>query len=161
MKIAIGCDHGGFPLKNDIISLLKSKHIAYKDFGVNSSESVSYVPIAKEVSGAVASGECGRGILLCGTGVGMSIAANKMRGIRAACCSDHFSAKYTRLHNDANILCLGARVIGGGVAAELTEIFLDTEFEGGRHTERVGQIMQIEEEIDFRDKHLCPLDNPF
>ena len=142
--IAIGCDHGGFLLKEAILGLLRSRNAGYKDFGTDSDRPVSYAPVAAKVAQAVASGECERGILLCGTGVGMSIAANKIRGIRAACCSDHYSVRYTRLHNDANILCLGGRVIGPGVAVELAEIFLDTGFEGGHHAERVEQIGQIE-----------------
>ena len=144
--IAIGCDHAGFPLKPEIISLLMEKKIPFRDFGINSPESVSYAPIAAAVARAVASGECDKGILICGTGIGMSISANKVHGIRAACCSDHFSARLTRLHNDANILCLGARVVGPGVAADLADVFLSTEFEGGRHVERVAQIMDIENE---------------
>ena len=105
--IAIGCDHGGFALKQEIIKYLQSNNIEFKDFGTDSEASVNYAPIAAAVGHSVADGECEKGILICGTGIGMSMAANKVRGIRAACCSDHFSAKYTRLHNDANILCMG------------------------------------------------------
>ena len=142
--IAIGCDHGGFALKQEIIKYLIDNGIAYKDFGTDSEASVNYAPIAAAVGHSVADGECEKGILICGTGIGMSMAANKVRGIRAACCSDHFSAKYTRLHNDANILCMGGRVIGAGVAVELVELFLNTEFEGGRHSARIAQIAAIE-----------------
>ena len=141
--IAIGCDHGGFALKQEIIKYLNANNIAYRDFGTDSEKSVNYAPIAA-VGHSVASGECEKGILICGTGIGMSMAANKVKGIRAACCSDHFSAKYTRLHNDANILCMGGRVIGPGVAVELTELFLNTAFEGGRHSARIAQIAAIE-----------------
>ena len=142
--IAIGCDHGGFALKQEIIKYLQSNNIEFKDFGTDSEASVNYAPIASAVGHSVASGECEKGILICGTGIGMSMAANKVKGIRAACCSDHFSAKYTRLHNDANILCMGGRVIGPGVAVELVELFLTTEFEGGRHAARIAQIAAIE-----------------
>ena len=142
--IAIGCDHGGFALKQEIIKYLNANNIAYRDFGTDSEKSVNYAPIAAAVGHSVASGECEKGILICGTGIGMSMAANKVKGIRAACCSDHFSAKYTRLHNDANILCMGGRVIGPGVAVELTELFLNTAFEGGRHSARIAQIAAIE-----------------
>ena len=143
--IAIGCDHGGFELKQPIIEYFKENGIEYRDFGTDSPKSVDYPPIAAAVARSVASGECEKGILLCGTGIGMSLAANKVRGIRAAACSDHFSARYTRLHNDANILCLGARVIGSGVAVELVDIFLNTGFEGGKHLRRIEAIAKIED----------------
>lgn len=142
--LAIGCDHGGFAMKNAIIAHLESRGIEYKDFGTNSTASVNYAPIAASVARSVAGGECERGILICGTGIGMSLAANKIKGIRAAVCSDHFSCKYTRLHNDANVLCLGGRVIGEGTALELVDLFLDTEFEGGRHSVRIAEITKIE-----------------
>ena len=142
--IAIGCDHGGFALKQEIIQYLNDNHIAFKDFGTDSEASVNYAPIAAVVGRSVAGGECEKGILICGTGIGMSMAVNKVKGIRAACCSDHFSAKYTRLHNDANVLCMGGRVIGPGVAVELVDLFLHTEFEGGRHAARIAQIAAIE-----------------
>ena len=143
--IALGCDHGGFVLKQAIVDYFNENGIEYKDFGTNSTESVDYPPIALAVARSVASGECEKGILLCGTGIGMSLAANKVKGIRAAACSDHYSVRYTRLHNDANILCMGARVIGGGVAAEMADIFLNTEFEGGKHARRIGMIADIED----------------
>lgn len=142
--IAIGCDHGGFALKKEIIQYLNDNHIEFKDFGTDSEASVNYAPIAAAVGHSVANGECEKGILICGTGIGMSMAANKVKGIRAACCSDHFSAKFTRLHNDANILCMGGRVIGSGVAVELVDLFLHTEFESGRHAVRIAQIADIE-----------------
>ena len=142
--IAIGCDHGGFALKNEIINYLNENNVEFKDMGTFSAESINYAPIAYKVAQAVVSGECEKGILICGTGIGMSMAANKVKGIRAACCSDHFGAKFTRLHNDANILCLGGRVTGPGVACELVDLFLNTEFEGGRHAVRIAEIAKIE-----------------
>ena len=145
MKIVIGCDHGGLEHKNAIVEHLKEIGFEVLDCGIYEQKSVDYPDIAKVVCGEITNGNCQRGILVCGTGIGMSMAANKIKGIRAACCSDHFSAKYTRLHNDANILCLGGRVVGIGVAIELADIFMDTEFEGGRHTTRVAKIKEIEE----------------
>ena len=142
--IAIGCDHGGFALKQEIIKYLQSNNIEFKDFGTDSEASVNYAPIAAAVGHSVADGECEKGILICGTGIGMSMAANKVRGIRAACCSDHFSAKYTRLHNDANILAMGARVLGSGLALKILDTFLETPFDGGRHARRVAKIGEVE-----------------
>ena len=145
MKIAIGCDHGGLEHKNAILEHLKSRGFEVEDFGIYEQVSVDYPDIAIKVANAIKEGVCQRGILVCGTGIGMSLAANKVKGIRAAVCSEHFSAKYTRLHNDSNILCLGGRVIGIGTALELTDLFVDTEFEGGRHATRIGKITAIEE----------------
>lgn len=142
--VAIGCDHGGFDLKEAIAAHLKAREIPYRDFGIYENRSVDYPDIAARVAQAIQSGEAGRGILVCGTGIGMSLAANKFKGIRAAACSETFSAKYTRLHNDANILCLGGRVIGPGVALEMVDLFLDTAFEGGRHQRRVDMISGLE-----------------
>lgn len=142
--IALGADHGGYQLKEIIKKHLEARGIAYHDFGTDSTDSVDYAPIAAKAARAVADGACELGILCCGTGIGISIAANKVRGIRAACCSNYFGAKYTRLHNDANMLCLGERVIGPGLALELVDVFLDTPFEGGRHQRRVDQIAAIE-----------------
>ncbi len=144
MKLAIGCDHGGIDLKIEIVKHLEERGIDFVDFGIKEYQSVNYPEIALPLAKAVASGECDRGILVCGTGIGMSMAANKVKGIRAAVCSDHFSAKFTRLHNDANILCLGGRVIGPGVANEMVDLFIDTEYEGGRHAARVQMIADIE-----------------
>lgn len=144
MKIAIGCDHGGLEHKNAIIAHLKERGFEVENFGTDTLDSVDYPDIAIKVCNAVVSHECERGILVCGTGIGMSIAANKVKGIRAAALSDHFSAKYTRLHNNANILCLGGRVIGIGTALELTDIFTDTEYEGGRHQKRLDKIAALE-----------------
>ncbi len=142
--IAIGCDHGGLTLKNTVLDHLRERGEEVKDFGVTTPDAVDYPDIAKPVAEAVASGECRCGILICGTGIGMSMAANKVRGVRAAVCAEHFSARFTRLHNDANVLCLGARVIGPGLALELVDLFLDTPFEGGRHAARVAKIAAIE-----------------
>lgn len=146
MKIAVGCDHGGLAHKEAIAAHLKERGFEVVDFGTHSTDSVDYPDIALPLARAVARGECERGILVCGTGIGMSLAANKVRGIRAAACSEHFSAKYTRLHNDSNILCLGGRVIGIGTALELADLFVDTEFEGGRHQARIDKITAIEKE---------------
>ena len=146
MRIAIGCDEAAYALKVEIMKHLETKGIAYKDFGAAQGEVVLYPDVAYTVADAVAAGEFERGILVCGTGIGMSLAANKVRGIRAAACSDHFSAKYTRLHNDANILCLGGRVVGIGTALELCDLFVDTPFEGGRHQRRVDMITALERE---------------
>ncbi|HHW45475.1 MAG TPA: ribose 5-phosphate isomerase B [Clostridiales bacterium] len=142
--IAIGCDHGGFDLKCAIVEHLKEKGVEFKDFGIFENTSVDYPDIAKKVADSILSGECERGILVCGTGIGMSIAANKIKGIRAAACSEVYSAEYCRLHNDANILCLGGRVIGPGTAVKMVDVFLKTEFEGGRHSRRVGKIASFE-----------------
>ncbi len=142
--ISIGCDHGGFELKNSIIEHLKSRGVEYIDRGCYTADSIDYPEIAVKVANDVKLGKAEKGILVCGTGIGMSIAANKIKGIRAAVCQDHFSVKYTRLHNNTNILCLGGRVIGPGVADELVDLFLDTEFMGGRHQRRVDMITDLE-----------------
>lgn len=141
---ALASDHAGFPLKEAIRAYFDEKGIDYIDCGVYSTASADYPLQAKAGCEQVTSGKCDRAILCCGTGIGISIAANKIKGIRAACCSDYFSAKYTRMHNDANVLCMGARVIGAGAAIELVDVFLSTEFEGGRHQRRVDQITAIE-----------------
>ena len=142
--IALGADHGGFELKEAIKKHLDEKGVEYVDCGAYSPESIDYAPIAQKTCEKVTSGECDKAILCCGTGIGISMAANKVKGIRAACCSDYFSAKFTRLHNDANALCMGGRVVGVGLALELVDVFLETEFEGGRHQRRIDQIMAIE-----------------
>ncbi len=144
MKIALGCDHGGLEHKNAIGEFLKEAGHEVVDFGIYEQVSVDYPDIAKKVCESIIKGETERGILVCGTGIGMSIAANKYKGIRAAACSEHFSAKYTRLHNNSNVLCLGGRVIGVGTAIELAELFVNTEFEGGRHQNRIDKIAEIE-----------------
>lgn len=144
MKIAVGCDHGGVEHKNAIAEHLKSEGFEVEDFGIYENKSVDYPEIALKVANSIKNGENELGILVCGTGIGMSLAANKVNGIRAAACSEHFSAKYTRLHNNSNILCLGGRVIGIGTALELCDIFVNTEFEGGRHQRRIDMITEIE-----------------
>lgn len=142
--IALASDHGGYALKEAIKQHLTQRNIPYKDFGCFSEDSVDYPDMAKLACDAVVAGECEKALLFCGTGIGISMAANKVKGIRAACCSDYFSAKYTRLHNDANALCLGGRVVGPGLAVELVDVFLDTPFEGGRHENRVAKIHALE-----------------
>jgi len=145
--IALGSDHAGFALKNVIAEHLKSRGFEVRDFGTYDSASCDYPVFAEKVGKAVAGGECEKGILVCGTGVGMSMAANKVKGVRAACCSDSFSAKYTRLHNDANVLCIGARVLGEGLAVMLCDLFIDTPYEGangGNHARRVALIHSLE-----------------
>ena len=142
--IALGSDHAGFSLKEEIKKYLDDKGIAYKDYGCYTPERFDYAIAAKRACDGIVNGECERAILCCGTGIGISMAANKVKGIRAAACTNYFGAKYTRAHNDANVLCLGERVIGAGLALELVEVFLTTEFEGGRHQTRIDQIAAIE-----------------
>lgn len=139
--IAIGSDHGGFELKEKLMEHLSERGLEYKDFGTYSSASCDYPVYAKVVANAVASGECDRGIIICGTGIGVSITANKVRGIRAALCGDCFSAEATRQHNDANVLCMGARVVGEGLALKIADTFLDTPFSNDeRHIRRISMI---------------------
>ena len=138
--IAIGSDHGGFELKKEVMAHLDARGLEYKDFGTYSDASCDYPVYGKAVAKAVASGECERGIIICGTGIGISIAANKVHGIRAALCGDCFSAEATRQHNDANVLALGARVVGPGLAL-IVDTFLDTPFSNGeRHIRRIEMI---------------------
>lgn len=138
--IAIGCDHGGYELKLEILKYLDEKGIEYQDFGCNG-ESVDYPVYAKKVGQAVVSGECEKGILICGTGIGISIAANKIKGVRCALCSDCFSAEATRLHNNANVLAMGGRVVGAGLGVKIVDTFLHTEFSNDeRHIRRISQI---------------------
>lgn len=144
MKIAISSDHGGNNLRKEIMSLLDELNISYEDFGPQSNDSVDYPDYAKPVAEGVASGKFDRGILICGTGIGMSIAANKVNGIRCALVHDVFSAKATRCHNDSNILAMGERVIGPGLAGEIVKAWLNTDFEGGRHTRRIEKISELE-----------------
>ncbi|WDH75563.1 ribose 5-phosphate isomerase B [Exiguobacterium marinum] len=144
MKIAIGADHGGFNLKKEIVALLEELGHEYKDFGTHSADSIDYPDVAIPVAEAVAAGEFDRGILICGTGIGIGIAANKVKGIRAALVHDSFSAKATRQHNDSNIMTMGERVIGPGLALDLVTTWLDTDFEGGRHSNRVGKMSAYE-----------------
>ena len=139
--IAIGSDHGGFELKEKLMEHLSERGLEYKDFGTYSSAYCDYPVYAKAVANAVASGECDRGIIICGTGIGVSITANKVRGIRAALCGDCFSAEATRQHNDANVLCMGARVVGEGLALKIADTFLDTPFSNDeRHIRRLSMI---------------------
>ena len=139
--IALGCDHGGYELKQEVIKFLEEKNLEYKDYGCYSLDSCDYPEFAKAVANAVASGECEKGILICGTGIGISIAANKVKGIRAALCHDTFSAQATREHNDANILAMGARVIGPGLALKIVDTFLETPFSNDeRHIRRINMI---------------------
>ena len=139
--IALGCDHGGYELMQEVKKHLEERGLEYKDFGCNGPESVDYPVYGKKVAEAIVNGECENGILICGTGIGISIAANKVKGIRAAVCHDTFSAQATREHNDANILAMGARVVGPGLALKIVDTFLNTEFSGEeRHVNRIRQI---------------------
>ena len=139
--IAIGCDHGGFALKQELIAHFKSKGINFKDFGCTSEEAVDYPDYAKAVSKAILSGECEKGVLICGTGIGISMTANRIPGIRCALCHDVFSAEATRLHNDANIIALGGRVVGPGLAIKIVDTFLETQFSNEeRHIKRISKI---------------------
>ena len=142
--IALGADHGGYELKEAIKQHLEERGIAYRDFGTNSTASCDYPDYAAATCGAVTNGSSDFAILCCGTGVGMSMCANKIKGIRACCCSEPFSAEYTRRHNDANVLALGAGITGPNLAKRMVEVFLNTEFEGGRHARRVAQLDAIQ-----------------
>lgn len=146
MKIAIAADHGGFELKDSMVEYIKSLGNEVMDLGTNSADSVDYPDYAKKVCEEIQQGNSDLGILICGTGIGMSLAANKFEGIRAACVSDVYSAKMSRNHNNANVLCIGARVIGDEVAKLIIKTFLENEFEAGRHQRRVDKIMDIEKE---------------
>ncbi len=149
LKIAIGCDHAGFGLKEDIIGLLRSLNIDLVDCGTNSTESVDYPDFGKKVSALVSSGEVERGILICGTGIGMSMVANKFPHVRASLCNDLFSARMSRLHNDANVLVLGGRIVGKDLASEIVKSWLSTPFEGERHLKRLVKIREIEEDLNI------------
>ncbi|MCR5823206.1 MAG: ribose 5-phosphate isomerase B [Lachnospiraceae bacterium] len=139
--IALGCDHGGFELMQEVKKHLKERGLEFKDFGTDSTASCDYPVYAKAVAKAVQSGECEKGILICGTGIGISITANKFKGIRCALCHDCFSAEATRLHNDANVLAMGGRVVGPGLALKIVDTFLDTPFsEEERHKRRIAMI---------------------
>jgi ribose 5-phosphate isomerase B len=144
MKIAFGCDHGGYDLKEDVIEFLKSRDIEVLDLGTHSTASVDYPDYGKAVGEAVQSKKADLGIVICGTGIGISLAANKVEGIRAAVVSDTFSARMARMHNNANVLAFGSRVVGKGLAIDLVKAWLDSSFEGGRHGRRVDKIMAIE-----------------
>jgi len=144
MKIALGSDHGGFGLKKEIIEYLEKKNIEVTDFGTHTEESCDYPDYALKVAEQVAEGNFEFGIIVCGTGIGVSIVANKVPGIRAALCGDTFSAHATRQHNNANILTLGARVVGAGLALDIVEVFITAKFEGDRHQKRIDKITEIE-----------------
>jgi ribose 5-phosphate isomerase B len=151
MKLAIGCDHGGFELKEEILRFLKTiANIQVTDLGPANKDSVDYPDFGAKVSEVVAGGAVDRGILICGTGIGMSIVANRYPNVRAALCHDHFTAQMSRLHNDANILVMGERVIGKGVALEIVKTWLDTPFAGGRHQKRLDKIKTLEASINAK-----------
>ncbi|MBI4849502.1 MAG: ribose 5-phosphate isomerase B [Nitrospirae bacterium] len=147
MKIAIGCDHAGVAMKNEITPVLNELGIEWEDFGTKTEESVDYPDFGERVSEAVSSGKMERGILICGTGIGMSIVANKFPGVRAALCCEAFSATMSRLHNDANLLVLPGRIIDGNTAAEIVRVWFTTPFEGGRHQRRLDKIKAIESRL--------------
>jgi ribose 5-phosphate isomerase B len=147
MTIAIGCDHAGVELKNELLSLLNNLRIQYIDYGTDSPESVDYPDFGEKVSDAVSSGKIESGILICGTGIGMSIVANKFPGVRASLCNDLFTAKMSRLHNDANILVIGGRIVGKDLAKEIVKTWVSTSFEGDRHCRRLDKITKIEERL--------------
>lgn len=142
--IGIGCDHGGYELKEHIKKLLESKGIEVKDFGTHNTESIDYPDIAIPLCHSVVSGECEFGILTCGTGIGMSICANKINGIRAAHVTDSFSARMTKMHNNSNVICLGGRITGPEIATDIVEAYMNAEFMGGRHQNRVDKVMELE-----------------
>jgi ribose 5-phosphate isomerase B len=144
VRVAIGADHGGYELKQHVAEFLIAQGHDVQDFGSHGPESVDYPDVAAVVARAVAAGEFERGVLICGTGIGVSLAANKVRGIRAALCTDCYMARMAREHNDAQILCLGARVLGVGSALDVVQVFLTSEFLGGRHARRVGKISALE-----------------
>jgi len=146
-RVAIACDHAAIELKEEIKKHLDESGVEYVDYGTYENKSCNYPDYAKKVCDKIYSKDHDLGILICGTGIGMSMAANKCKGIRAAACGDTFSARFTRLHNDANVLCLGARVIGAGLACDIVDVFLSTGFEGGRHQTRVDLIMNLEKEM--------------
>lgn len=143
--LAIGSDHGGFELKKAVMKHLAERGVEYRDYGTFSAESCDYPDFGEAVGRAVASGECERGIVICGTGIGISIAANKVRGVRCALCGDCYSAQMCREHNGANVLALGARVLGEGLALKIVDTYLDSSFQGGRHARRVAKIMALED----------------
>lgn len=152
MKIALGNDHAGLPLKKEIMKHLSEKGIELKDFGTYTEDSCDYADFALKVAEAVVAKEFDFGILICGTGIGISISANKVAGIRAALCSDTFSAHACREHNDANILALGQRVIGVGLALDIVDIFIKSEFLAGRHQRRINKITQIEQKYCYKEE---------
>ena len=150
--VAIACDHAGLPLKNELIRHLEQRNIPYTDLGTNEPASVDYPEYAHRLCFEIASGKSEKGVLVCGTGIGMCMAANKHKGIRAAVVSDTFSARMTRMHNDANVLCLGARVVGAGLACDIFDLFFDTPYEGGRHQRRVDMLNALDGTVEKKDK---------
>jgi ribose 5-phosphate isomerase B len=146
MKLVIASDHAGLGLKTELLEVLKARGVEVQDLGTHSGESVDYPDFASRLSRSVGAGDFPLGVLICGTGIGMSIVANKYRGVRAAVCTTEFEARMARAHNDANVLCLGQRVVGGGVARAILEAFLSQPFEGGRHEKRVQKIRDAENE---------------
>ncbi len=149
--IAVGSDHGGFELKTHIIKHLEEKGLEYKDFGCYDENSVDYPDIAEKVCRAINNKECENGILICGTGIGISMAANKIDGIRAAHCHDVYSAEMTKRHNNANVICMGGRVIGRELAFRIIDAWLEAEFEGGRHADRIAKIHNLEKIINRKE----------
>ncbi len=149
-RVGVACDHGGYPLKEEICAVLRSMGIEYGDLGTDSGDSVDYPDYARRLAGKVAAGELDAGILICGTGIGMAMAANKIPGVRAAVCSEPLSTRLTREHNDANILAIGARIVGPALAEEMVRCFCTTPFSGGRHARRVEKIAELE-----RDSSQC------
>ncbi|MBO8129409.1 MAG: ribose 5-phosphate isomerase B [Peptococcaceae bacterium] len=147
MRVAVASDHGGFHLKKVVLQYLEELGIEYRDFGTYSEASCDYPDVARPAAEAVARGEYDRGIIICGTGIGVSIVANKVPGVRAALCHDTFSARMSREHNDANVLTMGERVIGPGLARDIVAVWLRTEFQGGRHARRVNKISGIENDL--------------
>ena len=147
--IALACDHSAVELKEEIKKVLDARGLSYEDFGTNSTDSCHYPIFGARAAKAVADGRCELGIVICGTGIGISLAANKVKGIRCALCSDTFSARLTRLHNNANVLCIGARVVGAGLGIDLVNEFINAEFEGDRHIKRLSLIEDIENGKEF------------
>jgi ribose 5-phosphate isomerase B len=146
VKIILASDHAGLELRQDLVSSLRERGVSFDDVGPTSRDSVDYPDFAKQVARAVAAGQYTHGVLVCGTGIGMSMVANKYRGVRAALCTTEFEARMARAHNDANVLCVGQRVVGAGVARGILEVFLATPFEGGRHENRIQKIREAESE---------------
>jgi len=142
--IALGCDHGGYELKQEVIKYLKEKNLEFKDFGTLNTDSCDYPDFAFAAAKSVANGECEKGIVICTTGIGVSIVANKVKGVRCALCSDSLSAQMTRCHNNTNMLAMGAGFIGKNLALKIVDVWLNTDFEGGRHTRRVDKITAVE-----------------
>ncbi len=147
MKIAVGCDHAGLEMKNKILPLLKDMNIAWEDYGTKSENSCDYPDFGQKVSEEVSKGSVERGVLICGSGIGMSIVANKFPGVRAALCNEEYSAKMSRLHNDANVLVIAGRIIDADLARKIIKVWFETEFEGGRHQRRLDKIAEIEKRL--------------